>query len=335
MPRTAASGILRKLSISPRYPRGLHSSHKATARWLGRLGLGLALLAGGCQGSAPPAAPAMRTSGCPRCGGAVRIGALPRGDLDECSGVVAGAVHADALYLHNDSGDRPRFFAIGHDGALRGELEVAGATAVDWEGAARGPCGAGGGSCLFFGDIGDNDRERDGYALYEVREPDALGGAKRAVAAERIALAYPDGSNNAETLLVHPVTGAITVVTKVKKKKDSAGIYELAARPAAGQAATLAAAGSIAAPVGSRLFTGGDVHPGGAGVLLRTYSHVFFYPMAPGQSVAQALAGPACEMPAADEDQGEAIAWLPGGWDYVTIGEGDEAPIHRVSCQAP
>ncbi|WP_236644000.1 hypothetical protein [Sorangium cellulosum] len=317
----------------------MHSSRKATARWLSRLGLAAALLAAGCRGSGPgpagAAAAAVRTAGCPRCGGAVRIGALPRGDADECSGVVAGAVHPGTLYLHNDSGDRPRFFAIGLDGAPRGEIEVAGARAVDWEGAARGPCGAGGGSCLLFGDIGDNDRERDRYALYEVREPAALGGARRAVAAEAISLAYPDGSHNAETLLVHPVTGAITVVTKVKKKKDSAGIYELSTRPAAGQTATLVGAGSIAAPVGSRSFTGGDVRADGAGVLLRTYSHVFFYPMAPDQTVAQALAGPPCDMPAADEDQGEAIAWLPGGWDYVTIGEGDEAPIHRVSCQAP
>ncbi|WP_437805842.1 hypothetical protein [Sorangium sp. So ce1078] len=304
-------------------------------RWLRRTGVALALLASGCQGSGPPAAVAVRTSGCPRCGGVTRVGALPKGDLDECSGVVAGAAHADALYLHNDSGDGPRFFALGLDGAPRGELDVAGATAVDWEGVARGPCGAGGGSCLFFADIGDNDRERDGYALYEVREPDALGGARRALSAEVISLAYPDGSNNAETLLVHPVTGAFTVVTKVKKNKDSARIYELSARPAAGQPATFAAAGSIKAPVGKPQFTGGDVRPDGAGVLLRTYSHVFFYPMAPEQTVAQALAGLPCEMPAADEDQGEAIAWVPGGWDYVTIGEGDEAPIHRVSCQAP
>ncbi len=331
----SACGILHKPLISPRDPRALHWSRKATVRWLLQPALALALLAAGCRGAGPPAGVAVRTSGCPRCGGIARVGALPKGELDECSGVVASAMHADALYLHNDSGDAPRFFAIGLDGAPRGELGVAGATAIDWEDVARGPCGAGGGSCLFFGDIGDNDRERDRYALYEVREPDALGGAPRALSAEAISLAYPDGSHNAETLLVHPVTGAFTVVTKVKKKKDSARIYELLTRPAAGRPATLAGAGSIKAPVGKPQFTGGDVHPDGAGVLLRTYSHVFFSPMAPDETVAQALAGPPCEMPAADEDQGEAIAWVPGGWDYVTIGEGDEAPIHRVSCQAP
>ncbi|WP_437302292.1 hypothetical protein [Sorangium sp. So ce388] len=297
-----------------------------------QLGLALALLASGCQGSTPP--PAVRTSGCPRCGGVTQAGALPRGDLDECSGAVAGSTHPDVLYLHNDSGDGPRFFAIGLGGALREEIAVAGVEAIDWEDVARGPCGAGDGSCLFFGDIGDNDRERDGYAIYEVREPDALGGASRALTATVIPIQYPDGSNNSETLLVHPVTGAITLVTKVKDDEAS-GVYELAARPGPGVRATLVEAGAILPPTGSERFTGGDVRADGTGVLLRTSTHVFFYPMTPDQTVAQALAGMPCQMPVADEDQGEAVAWLPGGWDYVTIGEGKQAPIHRVSCEAP
>ncbi|WP_434040832.1 MULTISPECIES: hypothetical protein [Sorangium] len=333
---SAASGIHRKTPRSPRFPGGFHSTRTVTAPALARrsagLGLALALLVSGCQGSGPPAP--LRTSGCPRCGAVARVGDLPKGDLDECSGLVAGGAHPDALYLHNDSGDGPRFFAIGLDGALRAEIEVAGAAAVDWEDAARGPCSAGGGSCLFFGDIGDNDRERDRYAFYEVKEPDALEGAPRSLTAEVIPFAYPDGSDNSETLLVHPITGAITVVTKVKKKGTS-GVYELPARPAAGATATLVRAGSVEAPTGNARFTGGDVHPDGTGVLLRTSTHVFFYPMTPDQTVAQALAGMPCDMPVADEEQGEAIAWLPGGWDYVTIGEGGEAPIHRVSCEAP
>jgi hypothetical protein len=77
------------------------------------------------------------------------------------------------------------------------------------------------------------------------------------------------------------------------------------------------------------------VRPDGLGVLLRTYSNVFFYPMTPGQTVAEALRGEPCALPAADEEQGEAIAWVPGSWDYVSISEGANATINRVSCQAP
>lgn len=329
-----ASVILRSLPSCRRRSRALPSDRSATgmerSRRSAQLGLALALTVAGCQGSSET--PAVRVEGCPRCGDAAQVGALRKGDIDECSGAVSGSLHPDVLYVHNDSGDEPRFFAIDFTGAPRGEFTVVGASAIDWEDVARGPCGAAGGSCLFFGDIGDNDADRDSYAIYRVKEPDTLDGEPRAVTAEVISFSYPDGkSHDTETLLVHPITGAITVVTKVKK--DGAGIYELATPPAAGQPVVLVEVGSVAAPVGNPRFTGGDVHSEGRGVLLRTNSNVFFYAMTPDQTVAQALAGAPCTLPLAEEEQGESIAWVPGGWDYMTISEGAESPIGRVSCQ--
>lgn len=276
---------------------------------------------------------ALATEGCPACGEAATWGELRGADVDECSGAVAGATHPDVLYVHNDSGDSARFFAIGVDGVPRGEFDVSGAGAVDWEDVARGPCSSGGGSCLYLGDIGDNDKARADYAIYEVEEPAQIGAGKHSAMATAIPFKYPDGSHDAETLLVHPMTGVITVVTKVDKKSST--IYELPRPITPGATATLVVAGSIDPPVGSSRVTGGDVHPEGLGVLLRTHSDVFFFAMAQDQTVAQALAAPPCLLPAADEDQGEAIAWLPGGWDYVTLGEGVGAPIHGVSCAAP
>ncbi|WP_437813648.1 hypothetical protein [Sorangium sp. So ce1078] len=334
MSPTSATEILRAPLPPPRPLRPSRSrggpAPGALARRSAPPALALSLLLSGCASSDPPD---VRVSGCPRCAGVTRAGALPRGDIDECSGVVAGGLHPDVLYVHNDHGDDPRFFAVGLDGALRAEVDVAGAAAIDWEDIARGPCRTGGGSCLFLADIGDNDGERDSYTIYGVEEPDTLGGAPRASTAEVFVLSYPDGRHDAETLLIHPTTGALTLVTKVNE--GTSRIYELPALPAAGAPATLVRAGSIEPPAGSERFTGGDVHPDGTGVLLRTSSHVFYYPMTPDQTVAQALAGSPCMLPSADEEQAEAIAWLPGGWDYVTIGEGKEEPIHRVSCQAP
>jgi hypothetical protein len=263
----------------------------------------------------------------------VPIGALATRAVNECSGAVFGATHPEVLYIHNDSGDAARFFAIGKDGTPRGEFDVQGATAIDWEDVARGRCPLPGGSCLFFADIGDNDKRRSNYAIYRLQEPSELDQGRRVVTAEVIPLSYPDERHNAETLLVHPVTGAITVVTKVNK--GSSRVYELTPAFASGAPATLVKAGKIAPPVGDPRFTGGDVRPDGLGVLLRTYSNVFFYPMAPAQTVAEALASEPCALPAANEVQGESIAWVPGSWDYVSISEGAEAKINRVSCQAP
>jgi len=80
------------------------------------------------------------------------------------------------------------------------------------------------------------------------------------------------------------------------------------------------------------LITGGDVHPSGQGVLLRTYSNVWWFPQGPGVSVPQAFARVPCSLPAPDEPQGEAIGWLASGAGYITTSEGKGAAIHRVSC---
>lgn len=274
----------------------------------------------------------MRSEGCPRCAVAERIGTLPKGPIDECSGVAVSRTHPGVLYVHNDSGDDPRFFAIGLDGTEQSRIDVARATAIDWEDVAYGSCGPEGGNCLYFADIGDNDRVRDTYTLYRVKEPDTLEATGTALA-QAFTISYPDGRFDAETLLIHPTTGMITIVTKVKK--GAARVYELPELPAPGGSAVLVPAGMIWAPAGDANFTSGDVHPDGIAVLLRTTTHVFYYPMSPDQTVAEAIATPPCLLSVAKEEQGEAIAWLPGGMDYVMIGEGDQAPIHRVTCEAP
>src|SRR5207247_1030146 len=98
-------------------------------------------------------------------------------------------------------------------GVLLAEFDLGGATNVDWEDIAVGPCSSG--TCVFLGDTGDNDMNRTQYAVYRVAEPDPAAGAKQMVPSTRLPFVYPDGPHNAEALLVHPTTGDVYVVTKV------------------------------------------------------------------------------------------------------------------------
>jgi hypothetical protein len=283
------------------------------------------------RGAASTSAARRQVSCAPFVCGPVRVrGALAAREMDETSGLAASAVHAGVFYAHNDSGDVPRFFAIEPSGVLRGTFDVAPARAVDWEDIARGPC-AGPGSCLYLADIGDNREQRASYAIYRVAEPAELGPGSHRVEAEALPFSYPDGSHNAETLLVHPTTGVVTIVTKVALGASS--IYELPMPLTPGAEVVAKKVGELTAPVGGSVrFTGGDVHPAGTGVLLRTYTSVLYYAMAPGRSVAEALLGAPCRLPAPDELQGEAIAWLPKGDGYLTTSEGIGADVHEVDC---
>ncbi len=266
---------------------------------------------------------------CTACGSPAATGAIVSAEIDEASGLAASLSFPNVLYVHNDSGDSPRFFATDLDGTDLGSFAVGGASATDWEDMARGPCGDQ--SCLFLGDIGDNPETRASYTVYRVPEPAALGPGPHMTTGEALPFHYPDGSHNAETLLVHPVTGAITLVTKVSSGASS--IYELPVPLTPGVEVVAVKKGEVAPPAGTALFTGGDVHPQGKGVLLRTYTHLFYYPGEAGESVAAMLAHTPCAVPVALEMQGEAVAWLANGTGYVTASEGGSPDLDAVACE--
>jgi hypothetical protein len=285
-----------------------------------------------CGGSGA-AAKAPSTGFCASCSAPAAAGELARDAIGEASGVAASAIHDGIFYVHNDSGDRSRFFAVDRAGADRGTFEVSGAKNGDWEDMAKGPC-ADGTSCLYFADFGGGkDKERATGTIYRVPEPAEIGAGTHTVEAESFVLTYPDGAHDSETLLVHPTTGIVTLVTKVKSGPSS--IYEAPGPLAAGATVVLVKRGTLEPPHGSAKITGGSVHPRGEGILIRTYSDVFFYALGPDEAVAHALGGKPCAMPAPPEEKGEAVSWLASGKGFVLVGEGRGARLRVSECSPP
>lgn len=265
---------------------------------------------------------------CSDCGAPASQGAIVQAKLVETSGLAASSTMPDVFYAHNDSGNSPRFYAVSRTGADLGVFQVENAKNEDWEDMDRGPCPAG--SCLYIGDIGDNERERLAYTLYRIVEPTVIQPGEQTISAERIVFTYPDGAHNAEVLLVHPLTGEVTIVTKVDK--GPALVFALPLPLTTGKTFMARPVGEALPPKGANEFTGGSIHPEGTALLMRTNSSLFYYPMQPEQTAAEALAGEPCALPVADEKNGEAVAWLAGGAEIVTLGEGEGAQIHVSSC---
>ena len=122
--------------------------------------------------------------------------------ISESSGIAASSSTDEIVFTHNDSGDRARFFAVETGTcATRATYEVNGASNLDWEDMAAG-LAADGAPVLWLADIGDNRARRASVVVYEVDEPaaGAPGGALRTRA--RRTLTYPDGPQDAETLIV-------------------------------------------------------------------------------------------------------------------------------------
>lgn len=316
--------------------------------------LALALAVAACEQSGPairdaatadlapdtPDAPDAPTSGggeaCGACPGGYVAGsgaATARADaIDEASGVVESRRSPGVLFVHNDSGDGARFFAVGPDGRDEGEFRLRGATAVDWEDIALGPCPAG--SCVYLGDIGDNAAARAEPVIYRVAEPATAAGEVVDVAWDALPFRYPDGPHDAETLLAHPATGDLYVVTKVES--GASGVYVLRAPHAPGPARTAERVASLNLPRDAgQLVTGGDLHPCGDRLLVRTYLKVYEYARPAGAPFEALFAAQPRAVAFLPERQGEAVGWRADGRGYVTVSEGARPAIHAFTCAAP
>jgi hypothetical protein len=267
------------------------------------------------------------------------MGTIPNDSLSELSGLAASRRNPGVLYVHNDSGDAPRIYALDEKAQLLGACTIRGAAAGDWEDIAVGPGPDPNQSWIYIGDIGDNTAKRAEILVYRVPEPkvDAATPFDRMTIgpAQVLRFVYPDGPRDAETLLVDPLTRDIYIASK---RDLVPKLYRAAYPQSTTQRTTLEQVALL--PVG--LFpTGGSVSPDGRRVIVRGYFSAALWerpvgegtPNAPkrvGDPVPlwRAFTGKPRTIPLAQEPQGEAIGFDRKGEGYFTISEGKHPRLY-------
>jgi hypothetical protein len=142
---------------------------------------------------------------------AMRVGEL-KTLLPEASGVAASRQFPGRLYHINDSGDAGNFYITDMDGGNVKTIRVNGFQPVDTEALGLGPCpGADRSSCIYIGDVGDNDKSRKSVEIVIVNEVRDFPATVTPRA--RLKLRYADGSHDSESIAVHP-NGTIYLLTK-------------------------------------------------------------------------------------------------------------------------
>jgi len=199
-------------------------------------------------------------------------------DVTESSGLVASRTSPGAYWTHNDSGDGPFIYAFNTRGENLGTFRVTGAHNRDWEDIASGPGPQSGRSYLYIGDIGDNDANHPEITVYRVAEPQLTPADKNSTRkqsratepAEAFRFVYPDGAHDAETLLVHPASGNVYIMTKAPLARTV--VYEAAAPLNAGKLTTLKRIADVHVPsIFGGVITGGSISPDGRRVALCDY----------------------------------------------------------------
>lgn len=241
--------------------------------------------------------------------------------INESSGLAASRHSVGVFYTHNDSGDSARFFRFNKKGAVTGIFTLAGARATDWEDMASATVR--GTSYLYFGDVGDNARERDHVTIYRVEEP--VGAGRELKQFDTFTITYPDQARDCEAVFVHFATGDIWLVSKAREGITVVYRVENPRRTGDYKAEKVATIPVNTGGLGGNLVTGADVSHDGHFVILRTYTGALIY----------TVRGPFSEWVeqepvmhrTAPEKQGESICFSQNSSAWLTSSEGLPCPI--------
>lgn len=259
------------------------------------------------------------------------MGMLADAHRDEVSGVAPSILNPGVLWILEDHGNDPAFYAIDVTGIALGTLKLEGVENVDWEAIALGPCPTG--TCLWAADVGDNGLARTGVALYRVPEPEVGwgGGLDSSVVPERFPLVYAGSAVNVEAFLLTP-EGLPVLLSKRGDGVSEVFIVDTLE-------AEVDVAPRLVGTFATRepdlemggMVTSADLWPDGSRLLVRTYEATWELDL--GERGIEAVADATRVMlPFDDERQTEAVAYDTVIGGYWQIPEGPNAPISFVAC---
>jgi len=251
-------------------------------------------------------------------GQSVNCGRLTCDALNEASGLAMSHHYTNVLWSHNDSGDESRLYAMSTQGKHLGIFQLRDIEVIDCEDMTIGPGPITDTSFIYLGDIGDNKARRNVKTIYRLKEPVIPDNSKDIHWIDHfdcITFQYPDGSRDAETLLLDPKTRDLYVVSKREKQ---VGIYRLS-YPQFTASINMA---EKVATIPLSWVVGGDLSPDGNELLIKTEGTVYYWKKNDQADFVTFFSSPnLVSVPYTRELQGEAICWFRQSMGYFTVSE--------------
>ncbi len=248
----------------------------------------------------------------------VDCGIIENSEIKEASGIAVSKIYEDALYVHNDSGDKSRFFVINKKGKSLCECHLLNCHARDWEDIATGPGPLDSCSYIYVGDIGDNKAKYDIKYIYRFSEPDlsAIDSQNIIIVqnVDKIRLRYSDGKFDAEALMVDPLTKDIFIVSKRDLKVR---VYQTRYPQSLTKVNTMKCIDTL----DISMVVAADISSSGTEIIMKNYHEIYYWRRSPGESVRKALSRTPKKLPYVKEKQGESLAWDKQSNGYFTMSE--------------
>ena len=264
------------------------------------------------------------------------VGRIDSDEITESSGIAASPCQSDVFWTHNDSGNGAFVFAINLQGKHLGTWLVTDTRNEDWEDLAAYRDTDG--SCyLYIGDVGNNKLERSEHRVYRVKEPavapDAAASSKKnalqTAPAEVVVFKYADSPHDAETMMVHPKTGDIYVLTKRVDGPSMA--FKITGRRQPAAVVVAERVGEVSLPaVPNGLLTGGAISPDGKRVVVCDYSAAYELSLDGSGNFDDIWKQRPHSIDLGDRKQGEAVTFTANGMAIIATSEKRNSPVIEV-----
>lgn len=243
------------------------------------------------------------------------LGQLTDKRLREVSGLAASAVNPGLLWTHNDSGNPAAVYLVDEQLTIRMTCRLKGVKNRDWEDIAIGPGPDGDKHYLYVADIGDNNATHDVKYIYRFEEPGLRdeGPEITITSFDTIALSLEDGRKDTETIMIHPQTKNIYIVSK---RENPVYVYELKYPYEGSQ--PLMAKKVVSLPLTQ--IVAGAMSADGNEIVLKNYEEIYYW-QDDDASVADMLRQKPLSLNYEEEPQGEAIAFDSEGAGFYTLSE--------------
>ena len=238
--------------------------------------------------------------------------AVSQPKLTEASGIADSKANAGYLWVEQDSGNPPDLDLLQHNGTWLKTIHLANVVNRDWEDIVLSTGPKAGVQYLYIAETGDNLLVHSDYAIYRLEEPAAATDTVKQI--DKIAFFYPDGSHNAEAILVDPDTKDIYIITKVERRSK---VYKLTYP----YSLTVANKAEEVGILTYNLAVSAAISPSGKDIVVKTYDAIYSYQRNSGETIMQTLGKEPVTLPYTAEPQGEAIVFANNDSGYYTISE--------------
>lgn len=256
--------------------------------------------------------------------------------ITESSGLAASYLYPDCVWVHNDSGDKPRLFLVDANGKTKAVVKIDDAENVDWEDMCSFKIDDQ--PWLLIGDIGDNSRKRGDKSpkcrLYLLHEP-VIPNTNVASSIEvkqtiRITFEYDDGPEDCEGVAVDTERQEILLLTKSLPQK--CGLYSIPLDLKDSKQKHKAK--RIASPF-IPFATALDISPDDRTMAIGSMLNGMLVQRQPNESWSQAFSHVGTSINLPPRKQGETICFDITGQSLFLNSEGKRQPLWRVEIPTP